>query len=330
MERKLGWGILATGGIAERFTADLISAGMHVNAIGSRSLEKAQAFAGRFEVATAHGSYEALVEDPAVDIVYVATPHSYHKTAALLAIEAGKNVLVEKPFALNASQAREIVQRASEKNVVVLEAMWTRFLPHMIRIRQIVASGMIGEVKSLCADHRQFLPTDPDHRLNTLALGGGALLDLGIYPVSFACDILGMPTAISAHARFSGTGVDAEIATIMTHANGALSSSVSALDINRPNTAHIFGSDGRIEIDPTWYAPTSFRVLDNKGQVMEEFTSKITGRGMQFQAMEMERLVGSGHNSSLMPPEQSVEIMSVMDAIRQQIGLIYPNEVQKA
>jgi predicted dehydrogenase len=330
MERKLGWGILATGWIAELFTADIIKAGMTVSAVGSRSLDKADAFASRFGIATAHGSYQALVDDPGVDIVYIATPHSHHRSAALLAIEAGKNVLVEKPFALNAIEARDIVQRANEKRVVVLEAMWTRFLPHMARIRQVIASGLIGDVTSVAADHRQFLPTDPSHRLNAPELGGGALLDLGIYPISFACDILGMPISVSANARFGRTGVDTEIATLMTHENGALSSSVSALDINMPNKAHIFGSKGRIEIDSTWYAPTSFRVIDNKGQVIEDFTSEVAGRGMQFQAIEMERLVVSGESSSLMPPEQTVGIMTVLDAIRQKIGLVYPNETAGA
>ena len=155
---KPGWGILATGWIAELFTQDLILSGMSVAAVGSRSSDKAEAFAARFGIPEAHGSYEDLVADPGVDIVYVATPHPMHARDALLAIEAGKHVLVEKPFTVNAAEAREVIDRAKEKNLVVLEAMWTRFLPHMERVRQIIADGTIGDLRSLTAEHRQALP----------------------------------------------------------------------------------------------------------------------------------------------------------------------------
>jgi len=326
MDKQLGWGILAAGGIAQMFTQDLRTAGLRVSAVGSRTQEKADAFAARFGISTAHGSYEALVTDPDVDIVYIATPHPYHVSAALLAIEAGKHVLIEKPFTLNAKEARQIIDRAGGKNVVVLEAMWTRFLPHMTRIREIIAAGTLGELLSLSATHRQFLPTDPSHRLNALELGGGALLDLGIYPISFAVDMLGLPISVSATARFKETGVDAEVATTMRHANGAVSSTVSALDIGMPNTAQIFGTKARIEIDDSWYTPTSFRVVDHQNVILEEFDGLVAGRGMQYQAHEMESLVASGNPSSLLPPERSVEIMAVLDLIRNQIGLVYPSE----
>jgi len=326
MDRQLGWGILAAGWIAEMFTQDLKTAGLRVSAVGSRSQEKADVFGSRFGIPKAHGSYEALVTDPDVDIVYIATPHPYHVSAALLAIEAGKHVLIEKPFTLNAKEARLIVDRAGEKNVVVLEAMWTRFLPHMIRIREIIAAGTLGGLLSLSATHRQLLPTDPTHRLNALELGGGALLDLGIYPISFAVDMLGLPTSVSATARFKDTGVDAEVATTMQHVAGAVSSTVSALDIGMPNTAQIFGTKARIEIDDTWYTPTSFRLVDHQNVVLEEFDGLAVGRGMQYQAQEMERLVSSSGSSTLMPPEQSVDIMALLDLIRNQIGLVYPSE----
>lgn len=326
MSKKPGWGILATGWIAELFTRDLLDADMVVRAVGSRSLEKAAAFAERFCIPASYGSYEELVADPVVDIIYVATPHPQHVSAALLAIEAGKHVLIEKPFTLNAQEARRIADRASEKNVTVMEAMWTRFLPHMKRIHQIIEAGTLGELRSLQADHRQFLPTDPNHRLNSLELGGGALLDLGIYPISFAVDILGMPITVNAAARFKETGVDAEIATIMKHSGGAMSSTVSALDVALPNTARIFGTLARIEIDATWYTPTTFRVIDYQGNLLETFDEPVTGRGMQFQAKEMERLFSTSGTSSLMPIRQSIEIMDLLDGIRRQIGLSYPQE----
>jgi predicted dehydrogenase len=326
MEKQLGWGILATGWIAELFTQDLISSGLKVAAVGSRNLEKANAFAKRFGIANAHGSYEDLVADPDVDIIYVATPHPQHVDAALLALDAGKHILVEKPFTLNAPEARQIVNRARAENRVVLEAMWTRFLPHMTRIHDIIDAGTLGTLRSLSAEHRQFLPADPKHRLNALELGGGALLDLGIYPISFAFDILGAPISVQAAARFKDTGVDAEVATVMEHRDGAISTTASSLDCAGPNTAVIYGTKARIEIASVWYSPTSFRVIDYKGEVLEEFVETVPGRGMQFQAFEMERLVRSGTSSEVMSREDTIAIMETLDAIRKQIGLVYPSE----
>ncbi len=328
MDHRPGWGILATGWIAELFTRDLLGAGMAVKAVGSRSAAKAAAFAERFGVEASYGSYEQLVSDPSVDIIYVATPHPQHVSAALLAIDAGKHVLIEKPFTLNADEAQRIASRAKLKNVTVMEAMWTRFLPHMKRIRQIIEAGTLGELRSLRAEHRQFLPTDPNHRLNSLELGGGALLDLGIYPISFAVDILGIPTDVTASARFSHTGVDAEVATIMTHENGSVSSTVSALDAVMPNTAQIFGSLARIEIDATWYTPTTFRVVDHHGEILETFDGRVEGRGMQFQALEMEHLFATSTGSTVMSLDQSIAIMELLDSVRRKIGLSYPQERQ--
>ena len=327
MTDQLRWGIMATGLIAELFVADLIHVGLKVSAVGSRSLDKAQAFATKFGIANVHGSYEALVQDPDVDIIYVATPHPFHAEGAKIALEAGKHALVEKSFTLNAREAASIAALARKKNLVLLEAMWTRFLPHMRRIHEIIKAGTLGPLVSLHAEHRQFLPTDPKHRLNAPELGGGALLDLGIYPVSFAFDILGAPTALSTAARFTKTGVDAEIAITMKHQGGAISTSVSALDCAGANEATIYGTRARIEIATVWYIPTSFRVIDHEGNVIEEFDKKVSTRGMQYQAYEMERLIKSGERSSnLMPLDQTVAIMQTLDDIRNQIGLVYPGE----
>ena len=322
----LRWGILATGWIAELFTKDLILAGHKVTAVGSRTQASADRFAATHGIPRAHGSYEALCADPSVDVVYVATPHPQHATAAKLALNAGKHVLVEKAFTLNAPEAAEIVALAEARNLVILEAMWTRFLPHMVRLREVIASGQIGEVRSLTADHRQKLPDDPAHRLNALELGGGALLDLGIYPISFAFDILGAPQSVRAVASFHATGADRQVATVMTHAGGAVSTTLSSSDSAGPNRAAVVGTKGRIEIDRTWYAPTSFRVHDNDNQVVDSFDGTVSGRGMQFQAAEVERLVACGGASTLMPPRQSVAIMETLDEIRRQIGLTYPGE----
>lgn len=327
MTQKIRWGILATGWIAELFVKDLLLTGHAVTAVGSRTQSSAERFASAFGIAKAHGSYEALAADPEVDIIYIATPHPQHVSAAKLALNAGKHILVEKPFTLNASEAAEIVNLAQAKGLVVLEAMWTRFLPHMRRIHEILAAGAIGEVRSLTADHRQKLPDDPKHRLNALELGGGALLDLGIYPISFAWDVLGKPAAIRATATFRETGADAQVATLFQYASGAIATTLSSSDSAGPNRAAIVGTKGRIEIDRVWYSPTSFRLYNNDNEVIETFDQPIQGRGMQFQADEAERLINAGLTAGdILPPSQTVAIMGTLDEVRRQIGLRYPTE----
>ncbi|ANP71498.1 Gfo/Idh/MocA family protein [Cryobacterium arcticum] len=328
MTEALRWGILATGGIAHQFAGDLVKNGFMVQAVGSRSQASADAFAAEFGIPTAHPSYEALVADPEVDIVYVSTPHPFHAANAALALEAGKHVLVEKPITLNAAEARTLVALAESKNLLLLEAMWTRFLPHMGRIRELLAANALGDVHTLLADHTQDLPDDPEHRINSLPLGGGALLDLGIYPVSFASALFGAPEKILAAATFKDTGVDAQIASVFRYPGGQIATLHSASDTKGPNTASILGTAGRIDIDAVWYSPTSFRVYDSNNEVIESYdTPEFVGRGMHFQATEAERLVAAGLiTSELLSTAESVQIMETLDEMRAQIGLVYPGE----
>ncbi|GAA1545792.1 putative dehydrogenase [Microbacterium ginsengiterrae] len=324
---ELRWGILATGGIAHAFASDLRTAGLDLVAVGSRSQESADAFAAEFEIPRAHASYEALAADPDVDIIYVSTPHPMHHAGAKLALENGKHVLVEKAFTVNRAEAEELRQLAADRGLLVMEAMWTRYLPHMVRIREIIAEGTLGEIRVVTADHTQKISDDPAHRLNALELGGGALLDLGIYPISFIWDVLGAPETVTASARLADTGADAEVATIMTHAGGAVSTSVSSSRAAGPNAAAVIGTDARIEIDRVWYAPTSFRVVAPNGDVLESYESDIDGRGMQYQALAAERLVRDGIlEGDILPIAESVAIMGTLDEIRAQIGVRYPSE----
>ncbi|CAN3702465.1 MULTISPECIES: Gfo/Idh/MocA family protein [unclassified Microbacterium] len=323
----LHWGILATGGIAHAFTSDLRTAGLHVAAVGSRRIESAREFAETYGIPNAHGSYDDLVADPTVDIVYIATPHPGHVDTALLALDHGKHVLVEKPFTLNEVEAAAIRDKAAEKGLLAMEAMWTRYLPHMVRIREILAAGTLGEIRVVSADHTQKISTDPAHRLNALELGGGALLDLGIYPISFAVDVLGLPERITALARLSDAGSDAEVATVFAHAGGAVSTTVSSSRGAGTNSAQIVGTEARIEIDRVWYTPTSFRVVTPDNAVAEQFTSEVEGRGMQYQALAAERLIAAGATSSdVQPIDETVAIMGVLDEVRRQIGVVYPGE----
>ncbi|MFF2243208.1 Gfo/Idh/MocA family protein [Arthrobacter sp. NPDC058130] len=318
------WGILGTGFIAGLQTQDLNENGFTVQAVGSRSLASSKAFAEEYGVATAHGSYEDLVADPDVDVVYIATPHPFHHANALLALNAGKHVLVEKSFTMNAREAQDIVDSAESKGLVALEAMWSRFLPHMIRLRAIIEEGTIGEVRKVVASHNQSLPKDPAHRLNDPALGGGALLDLGIYPVSFAFDILGTPETIRASASTTATGVDRQTAAIFEYVGGQQAIVDCELDAASANRAMVIGTDGWIDIESTWYNPTPFTVHAADGSVVERFEQPVNSRGMQYQAAELERLVREGvTGGTILPPRESVAVMAAMDEIRRQIGLSY-------
>jgi predicted dehydrogenase len=323
----LRWGILGPGGIAQAFAKDLLLHGFTLQAVGSRRADTAAAFAEKFNVPNVHASYEDLVADPEVDAIYIATPHPFHASQALLALEAGKHVLVEKPFTLTGAEAEAVTTRARELGLVVLEAMWTRFLPHMARLREILAEGTLGDLRSIVADHTQNLPSDPAHRLNALELGGGALLDLGIYPISFVSSVFGAPARITASATFRDTGADSAVATVFTYENDRIATTLTSSNAHGPNVASVVGTDGRIDIDSVWYAPTSFTVYNNADDVIETYTSNVVGRGMQFQALELERLVAAGElESELLPHAEMVSIMHTLDDIRRQIGVFYPGE----
>ena len=323
----VGWGILATGGIAHDFTADLLAHGHRVAAVGSRSIDSARSFARSFGIARAHGSYAALVADTGIDVIYVATPHNFHAVHATLALEAGKHVLVEKAFTQSAAQARAIVELAEQRSLLVQEAMWTRFLPHMHYVRSVVADGRLGTVRSVHAEHAQRLPGEPEHRLNNPNLAGGALLDLGSYPISFVHDILGPPSHVQAQATFKPTGVDASVATIFAHASGAVSTTYSSSETRGSNTASVLGTDGRLELAATWYGPTTVSLYDHNDTLLEQFDGAVSGRGMQYQAAEVERLLSEGRTAgTLLAPRESLAVMATLDEIREQIGLRYPDE----
>jgi predicted dehydrogenase len=327
MTEHLRWGILGTGWIARQMTADLAIHGSPVTAVGSRSQATADAFAAEFGIPVSHGSYEALVADPDVDVIYVATPHPSHVADATLALGAGKHVLLEKPYTINAAEARAVAGLARDRGLVVLEAMWTRWMPHMIRLREIIAAGTLGDVRTIVVDHDQKLSQDPSHRLQDPALGGGALLDLGIYPVSFAWDVFGAPATVHAISSPTPTGVDRQTAILLGYADGQQAVMHTALDTKGPNTASVIGTDARLEIDSVWYNPTTMRVIDPDENVIEAFDGRSVGRGMQFQAAAIERIVASGDlEDDILPPSESIAIMETLDQIRAQIGLRYPSE----
>jgi predicted dehydrogenase len=327
MSDVVRWGVLGAGWIASTFCDDLaLLPGHEVVAVGARSPGTNAAFAERFRVPHVHDSYEALVADPDVDVVYVATPHPWHHDAALLAIEAGKAVLVEKPFTMDAAQARTLVAAARERGTFLMEAMWTRFLPHMEQVREVLASGRIGDVVGVNADFVEHREVPLDHRLYAPELGGGALLDLGVYPLSFASMVLGTPSHVSAASEPAPTGVDAQTSMLLGYPSGAHGLLSCGFRGSAENRATIVGTHGRIDISGQFWRPTTYAVIDRDGG-RTEVDARTEGHGIRFEAAEVGRCVREGlHESPVLPLDETVAVMETLDEVRRQIGLSYPSE----
>jgi predicted dehydrogenase len=323
---KFNWGVLGPGGIARAFAQDLsLLSGHTIAAVGSRSLANAQKFSANFG-GTAYGSYEELVADPSIDAIYVATPHSAHHDNVVLALNAGKPVLCEKPFAVNAKEAQAMVDAASRNSVALMEAMWARFLPHYAKVREIVESGVLGPILSIHADHGQRLADQEIARLIDPNLAGGALLDLGIYPVSFAHMILGNPSHITSKAVMTDKGVDAQTSMIFTYESGAQAVLTTTMIEQTPCRAVVAGLDGWLEIDRTFYNPAAMRVVLSDGQVTD-YPNTYNGHGLREQAETFKQLVRSGKfESEILTWADTVDIMKSLDLVRAQIGLKYPFE----
>ncbi|MFF5338062.1 Gfo/Idh/MocA family protein [Streptomyces sp. NPDC013181] len=328
MSGTVRWGVLATGGIAATFTADLLAMpDAEVVAVASRTDASARAFAERFGIPRAYGDWAGLVADEEVDVVYVATPHSAHREAAALALEAGKHVLCEKAFTLNEREARELVKLARDRGVFLMEAMWTYCNPVVRRLAELVRDGAIGEVRTVQADFGFAGDLDAGHRLRDPRLGGGALLDLGVYPVSFAQLLLGEPDRVQADALLSPEGVDLNTGMLLgwdSGANALLSCSIVG---HHPTSATVIGTGGRIDIPHSFFHPQGF-VLHRAGAEPEEITSGPGPQGlsgMQYEAAEVMRAVRAGETESpLVPLEGSLAVMRTLDAVRDRIGVRYP------
>ena len=325
--QKIRWGILGRGGIANSFAQGLRALpDAELIAVGSRTQATAEAFGDKYGAPHRHGSYAALAADPDVDVIYVATPHPFHKEHSLLALEAGKAVLCEKPFMLNAREAAEVIAFARERGLFVMEAMWTRFLPLMGRLRQMLAEGVIGDVRLVHADFSFRADFDPRGRLFDPALGGGALLDAGIYPVSMASMLLGKPVEITSQAYLGETGVDEQAAAILRYANGALAMVTASTRIAGPQTVLIRGSKGYITLPPEWLRGTRM-IVTRPGQPDEVIDVPMEGNGYNYEAAEVARCLRAGRTESdILPLNESLALMETLDAIRAPWGVKYPSE----
>lgn len=322
------WGVLAPGGIAHAFaTAVTTDTQSHVAAVGSRSLDRAQHFAQQFNAeheVRAYGSYEELVTDDNIDAIYVASPHSEHHAHVSLALNNGKPVLVEKAFTQNAAQARELVELANSNNLLLIEAMWTRFLPHFDIVRQLIEINALGDIHTIIADHGQCMSFPPEHRLMNPALAGGALLDMGVYPLSLMHMVLGTPSSVHTSATLTSTGVDETLSAILRwgDAHGLMTTSQK---VKTPTTATISGTRARIEVPKRFYGPNEVRLIYTDGT--ELVAHPEAAAGLAYQAAEFARLLTAGATESpLMTHADSIDIMRLMDLMRSQIGVTYPGE----
>ncbi|MFH8620967.1 Gfo/Idh/MocA family protein [Streptomyces vietnamensis] len=327
-DRTVRWGILATGGIAERFTKDLLALdGTEVVAVASRTEASAKAFADRFGIPRAYGEWAGLFADESVDVVYVATPHHAHRTATVLALEAGKAVLCEKALTLNAREAEEVAALARDRGLFLMEAMWMYCNPLIRRIAELVRGGAIGEVRTVQADFGLLGPSDAGHRLRDPAVGGGALLDLGVYPVSFAQLLLGEPSAVHAHARISPEGVDLNTGMLLGWDSGASALLSCSLEADTPLTASVTGTEGRIDVPRGFFFPERFTLRRN-GHEPEEFVSTDDPLSFRHEAAEVMRCLRAGETESpLVPLDGSLAVMRTLDAVRDRIGVRYPSEL---
>jgi len=318
----LRWGVIGPGRIADSVTADFphVEGAVPV-AVATRDRGRGEAFAARHGIGRVHDSYRAIIEDPDVDVLYIATPHPMHHAVALAAIDAGKALLVEKAFTATVAGAVEVVDRARSAEVFVMEAMWTRFQPAVVALRELIADGAIGDVRSVQADLGIDRPWNPDGRLFSLALGGGAVLDLGVYPISFAQMVLGDPERVTAGGSVFETGADAEAAVLLEFGDGRTATLTCSLRGETPGSARVFGTEGWIDVLPRFHHPDTI-VLHRQRAEPETITRPPAGGGYAHELIEVTECVRAGRTeSAVMPLADTLVVQDVMGQVLDQLGV---------
>jgi predicted dehydrogenase len=317
------WGVVGPGRIAAKVVRDFPHVpGAEVVAVASRSIERARAFAAEHGIDRAHGSYREILDDDGVDVLYIATPHPQHRAVTLAALRAGKAVLVEKAFTVTPAATREIAAAAADAGVFAMEGMWTRFMPSVVRARELVAEGAVGVPRAVQADLGVRQPTDPSDRYYNPAIGGGALFDLGVYPISFAQMVLGTPDTTVAHGVLDASGVDVEEAVLLGWADGRSASLFASLRCATPGQARIFGDDGWIDVLPRFHHPDTI-VVHREGADPQELTLPQVGGGYAHELREVTECVAAGRTeSAVMPLADTVAVQDVMGAVADQLGMV--------
>lgn len=327
MHQPIRWGILSTGGIARTFAEGLgHTKDAQLVAVGSRDQASADAFGDKYQVKNRHASYESLAHDPEVDVIYIGTPHPFHKDNMLLCLNAGKHVLCEKPFTLNRAEAQEAVDLAREKNLFLMEAAWTRFLPVMGKVRELIAEGMLGTVRTLSADFSFSKSFDPEHRAYNIELGGGGLLDVGVYAITLASMVYGrQPESFKSVVNIGATGVDYSSALLFDYGQGQFATITSGVTVAGSQTAHIMGDKASIRIPKPWWNSRKLFLDQAYSETMIELP--FAGNGYNYEAEEVIRCIRAGeHESPLLPLSETLANLGTMDAIRAEWGLVYPSE----
>jgi len=328
--RKYKWGIIGAGWIAGQFAEDLkLLPNAELGAIASRSPERAAEFAGKYNVPRAYGNWEEMAEDENIDIVYVATHHPFHFENTLACLEKGKAVLCEKPFTMNRGELEILVDIARARKVFLMEAIWTRFLPSTMKVIKIMKSGELGNLQSVYADFGFLLEYDPGHRLFDPGKGGGALLDIGIYPVFISLLTAGSPVKIQAQARFAETGVDQSCNMIFEHGDGVVSSLNCTLMADSPVEANLLFERGRIRMEPWFLTPGPITVF-SPDREPELIDFPEPGHGYQYEASEVMRCMEQGLTESpLLPLDFSLNLMETLDRVREICGIRYVQDEQQ-
>jgi predicted dehydrogenase len=321
------WGFVAAGRMAAAMAADLRHAPRcAVAGVSSRTVESAAGFARRFG-GRVYASYDEMLADPGVDVIYVSSPNQLHYSQVKAALEAGKPVLCEKPFTLNAAQLEALIQLARSRQLFLMEAMWVRYLPIQFKLRELLQSGAIGEPLALHASFHSLAPKAESNRFYSPALGGGALLDLGIYPISFASSVLGAPASISSHAHIGPTGIDEHFGAVFGYASGANALVAAGIDGRLPQEAAIIGSKGSIRIPLDRGGWRQNRLVLEAGGRPRQIKANYLGSGYGYQAREVVRCLDAGElESPILPLEESLAVMRTLDALRAQWGMRFPGE----
>jgi predicted dehydrogenase len=331
MKNRMKWGVIGTGKIANRFASALnnIPGEAEFYAIGSRSQKTADEFAAKYNVKKAYEGYAALMADPEIDIVYIGTPGKFHHDDVVMALEAGKNVLCEKSLTINAAEAEDLIKLARSKNLFFMEAMWTRFFPVHIKIRELIASGAIGDVRGMVANFSALVPGGPNdvNRFWDVNLGASALLDIGAYGISFASSLFGTPLEIKGVAHMGDAGFDYQNSCVMIYEGGRIATIMSSQSSYDVKEALIYGSEGKIEIDDPWYKPESM-TLTQAGKAPEKMEFPLDGfNGYEYEIREVMSRIEQGEKESIiMPLDETLEVIKTMDELRAQWGFKFPSE----
>lgn len=327
--RTVRWGIVGPGRIARLVVRDFVHVeGAEAVAVASRSLDRAQAFAEEFGLATAYGSYREIIAADDIDVLYIATPHPQHLMIALAALEAGRAVLVEKTFTATLAGAEQVVAAAREHGVFAMEAMWTRFQPAIVAARTLIEDGVIGEVRQVQADLGVDRPFDPADRIYDPTQGGGALLDLGVYVVSFAQYFLGTPDRVEATGSLAPTGVDTEAGLLLGYADGRAATLLATIRHQTPGAARIHGTDGWIDVHPRFHHPSTI-VLTRRGHDPETITRPPRGGGYSHELAEVTQAVAAGRlESTVMPLADTLAVQRILEEAGRQLGVTQHDDTE--